>query len=758
MSDPTYKNLSRIKDNTNNVIFQIKATGLESSKTFSVSGDVSGSASSDLTGNVAIPASINNGAVTASKIATDAVETDKIRDGAVTYNKIAASVYGGSIAEGSADKLATKIQVKNYVESVMSGQGTYRGKQTVATINSWTLANLNNQDRVMAEDAGTVTLDGSSISVRAGDMLILWKYTDGGVEHGVWQSSTGDFKVLQEEVDTDNLSGAGKGGTSRTLVRLQQSENGDVTATFGDISIASSQVNDKMSTYDGTGSDKTKIVTGEAVKAAIDSLDTNATSSDGTNLQVKVTQTNGLVSAVNVTTDNTENRSNKVSVWSGTTNTTRYPSEKLVKDSLDGKANKAVPTSAGNIATLDASGNLVDSQKGISDVADADHNHGYITNGGLITSEGQTAISNDCNIVYADQTGQIKKSTVGFDGSSDYKALTQKGTFEEIVKDVKLAGANAPLQKTNGVVTIPNAVATGAGETNGLMTPADKARISSVSEGANKVEASQTNGKIKIDNVETTVYTHPTGGANTTKGDTGTTARTPGFGETFKVTSQTVDSWGHTTTLQEHTVKIPDAAATPSVSGVGGTAGLMSATDKEKLDELASGEAMLDKDEVIAAALNDLNARISNAEDAINETNIGDRIADSLDVNVLKVGGMEFAPGTETPSDVSTSSSVGTSSKFAREDHTHKITVGIGDSEGQVKIADTNVPVNGWSSLSGKASSALQGVKVNGVSLIPDSNKVVSVPTAAVGAHGTVEFMSSSEAESMWAAAWAAAI
>ena len=44
---------------------------------------------------------------------------------------------------------------------------------------------------------------------------------------------------------------------------------------------------------------------------------------------------------------------------------------------------------------------------------------------------------------------------------------------------------------------------------SGAMSAADKTKLDSVSTGANKVEASSTNGNIKIDDVETTVYTLP---------------------------------------------------------------------------------------------------------------------------------------------------------------------------------------------------------------------------------------------------------
>lgn len=64
------------------------------------------------------------------------------------------------------------------------------------------------------------------------------------------------------------------------------------------------------------------------------------------------------------------------------------------------------------------------------------------------------------------------------------------------------------------------------------------------------------------------------------KGDT--TNQTPTWGGTFKVTSETIDTYGRTTALAEHTVTIPNATATTSA------AGLMSATDKAKIDSAPS--------------------------------------------------------------------------------------------------------------------------------------------------------------------------
>lgn len=55
-------------------------------------------------------------------------------------------------------------------------------------------------------------------------------------------------------------------------------------------------------------------------------------------------------------------------------------------------------------------------------------------------------------------------------------------------------------------------------------TTEEATKLNGISNGATKTEASQTNGNVKIDNVETNVYTHPGSGTNphgTTKGDVG---------------------------------------------------------------------------------------------------------------------------------------------------------------------------------------------------------------------------------------------
>lgn len=58
-----------------------------------------------------------------------------------------------------------------------------------------------------------------------------------------------------------------------------------------------------------------------------------------------------------------------------------------------------------------------------------------------------------------------------------------------------------------------------------------------------------------------------------------------------------------------------------------------------------------------------------------------------------------YTPASSAPGKVASSSSTGTSTNYARQDHTHGIDLATGDSNGQVKIAGQNVSVKGLGSL-----------------------------------------------------------
>ena len=352
-------------------------------------------------------------------------------------------------------------------------------------------------------DAAVTSSDGTNVQVKVTEAdgkitsvnITTDKTEDKNNKVKSWSSTTTDTHYPSEKLVKDSLDGK----ASSTHSHGNITNAGKITATGvaienTDTLVIVDKTDDLVKqtsiAFDGTTTNKALTPAGSwepfaksaDITTAINGLDSTVTSSDGTNVQVKVTEADGKITAVNITTDKTEDKNNKVKSWSSTTTDTHYPSEKLVKDSLDGKADKVSGATSGNFAALDANGNLTDSGKKASDFSDSHHGHGYIDENGMIqstgTNSGQAAISNNCNIVYADNTGKIKQSTVAFDATSDYKALTQQGTFETMVKNVKLDGASSNLTNTNGTVTIPNAVATGAsGATNGLMTAADKLKL-----------------------------------------------------------------------------------------------------------------------------------------------------------------------------------------------------------------------------------------------------------------------------------------
>ena len=165
-------------------------------------------------------------------------------------------------------------------------------------------------------------------------------HTHGNITNDGKIGSTADLSVVtgtSGTVTTADLTVSSpsvpSSGTTTSLSfidTVSQASNGKISATKKNVLVDS--------TYSSTG---TNPVNGKAIAAALGGLDAAVTSTDGTNVQVKVTETDGKITAVNITTDNTENKSNKVTSWSSTTTDAHYPSEKLVKTALDTKADKS---------------------------------------------------------------------------------------------------------------------------------------------------------------------------------------------------------------------------------------------------------------------------------------------------------------------------------------------------------------------------------------------------------------------------------
>ena len=160
------------------------------------------------------------------------------------------------------------------------------------------------------------------------------------------------------------------------------------------------------------------------------------------------------------------------------------------------------------------------------------------------------------------------------------KKTTTDTSGKETESDIDLASGS-----------IPSATTTSAG----VMSAADKQKLNGIASGAtsNKgtitgistsapLSGSGTSGSVSI--------SHSASGVTAgTYGTTATTSLTPGFGQTFSVPGISVNSTGHTTAAGSHTVTIPGTIATPKTDSSTGSAGLLSAADKAKLDGIADG-------------------------------------------------------------------------------------------------------------------------------------------------------------------------
>ena len=278
----------------------------------------------------------------------------------------------------------------------------------------------------------------------------------------------GEFKRRQ----TAKSSPTASGNALSFIDTVSQDAEGVITATKKSVTVDS--------TYSPSG---TNPVNGKAIKAAIDGLDAAITSNDGTNVQVKVTETDGKISAVNITSDKTENRNNKVSSWQATPDNTHYPTEKLVKDSLDGKVDKA---EGKGLSTEDYTTAEKTKLAGIA--AGAEVNQNAFSN----VKVGSTTIAADSKT----DTLEIAGGT-GIDADGDtanskvtlsLNSATQLslGKADSAVQSVKINGGGE-LKDASGNVNIPLAVATGStGAKAGALSADDKKKLNDLGTAAFK--------------------------------------------------------------------------------------------------------------------------------------------------------------------------------------------------------------------------------------------------------------------------------
>lgn len=149
---------------------------------------------------------------------------------------------------------------------------------------------------------------------------------------------------------------------------------------------------------------------------------------------------------------------------------------------------------SGNAATASAAESGSALETALNSKAAGDHVHGSISNDGKIGSASGLSVvtGTDGAVTVSDLTTASP--------SVPSQGTTTAFSFIDTVSQDSMGKISATKKAVQGA----------SGSQDGLMSSSDYTKLSGISTGATKTETSGTNGNIKIDGVETTVYTHPT--------------------------------------------------------------------------------------------------------------------------------------------------------------------------------------------------------------------------------------------------------
>ena len=304
-----------------------------------------------------------------------------------------------------------------------------------------------------------------------------------------------------------------------------------------------------------------------------------------------------------------EDKTNKTSSWNSTPNNTRYPTEKLVKDSLDNKIN----TNDSRLTDArDPKNTLIDASQG-----NAKNLNDYINIGFYYcfsnNSRAKYVVNTPLNILASgetfDKTTYVGSSNTSFyltvevGSSSDFikQTLTYYSTGKTYIR-VNNSGdwtnwkqlSTTDHTHSQYLTSVPTASTTQAGitqlntATNSTSTTeaATPSAVKAAYDLANgKANSSHTHGNLQNNgqvgstaqaskNVVTDEsgkittedkYVHPSHTAYTGKPGTN---QTPAFGETATISQVTSDSNGHVTTQTNRTIKIPNTVADGTTPGL----------------------------------------------------------------------------------------------------------------------------------------------------------------------------------------------
>ena len=207
-----------------------------------------------------------------------------------------------------------------------------------------------------------------------------------------------------------------------------------------------------------------------------------------------------------------------------------------------------------------------------------------------------------------DFTNTYKSKLDGITDSADSVSFTRTLNNGTKIGTITINGSNTDIYSTND--TTYDLVSS---TNDGIMSSSDKSKLDSIEDSANNYVhpsytartgkpttnqsvvlgntitisqiTSDTSGHVTNATDRTITFTHPTYTATT---GIESANQTPAFGSTFNISQVVSDSTGHISSQTTRTVKIPNSTVTASSDGTGGSNGLMLATDKEKLDGIAT--------------------------------------------------------------------------------------------------------------------------------------------------------------------------
>lgn len=397
-------NVSQLEDTEGNLAL-ILAKRLESAIQIALSGDVSGtSAATVLDGDVAITLTIGAKKVKNTHIADDAVRAEHVKDG----ENLPVDITGNAATATKATQDDEGNVIKNTYLKIddAAGNSGYIPKSQKGAANG--VATLDGDGKVPSSQLPSYVDDtlegylynGNFYSDSSHTILIAAEtgkiYVDKSTNRCYRWSGSQYTEISASLALGETSSTAYRGDRGKIAYEHSQRTGNPHNTSLNDLGVTATA--SELNVLDGVVVNVTEInrldgVTGNiqqqldakalpsdiasaiatevsnrnsAIATAIQALDSNKTSTDGTNVQVKVTLTDGKVTAVNIMTDNTasagalnseiaartqadtelgnratalesgkEDKSNKVTAWQTTPDNTHYPTEKLVKDSID---------------------------------------------------------------------------------------------------------------------------------------------------------------------------------------------------------------------------------------------------------------------------------------------------------------------------------------------------------------------------------------------------------------------------------------